>query len=123
MRRYLVVVAMPILIAGCMEGYTGATGLYPYDYKEITKAYIEKTFPDPKSLRTVAIGDPVKGNVGKELGWIVCLQANAKNRAGGYEGVKRTALLISDGAVTRSTTNAPFCYEKVLEPWPEMEGR
>jgi hypothetical protein len=123
MRRILFVLPIPILIAGCMDQYVGATGLYPYDYKQTTKAYIEKSFPDPTSLRTVALSDPVKGSIGNDLGWIVCFQADVKNRVGVYERLKRTALLLREGTVVRTTTNAPLCKEKVLEPWPEMEGK
>ena len=123
MRRLLFLISMVPLVAGCAQQDFKASGPYPQDYKRITASYIQKSFVDPTSLRDVAIGNPIKGRIGDENGWIVCLRANAKNRAGGYEGLKKTALLINHDKVTQFTNNAPLCNDTVLEPWPEMEGR
>ena len=123
MRRISILLPLVLLAAGCSNQDFDSPGPFPQDYKRITGLYIQKTFPDPTSMRDVAIGDPIMGHIGKEQGWIVCFRANAKNRAGGYDGVKKTAFLINHDKVTQTTTNAALCNNYVLEPWPEMEGK
>ena len=123
MRRILFLMPLVLLAAGCHNQDFDSPGPFPQDYKRITAAYIQKSFVNPTSLRDVAISDPVMGHIGNDQGWIVCLRANAMNRAGGYEGLKKTALLINHDKVTQFTNNAQFCNERVLEPWPEMEGK
>ena len=50
---------------------------------------------DPKSVSVVLTPDS--------------LQANAKNRMGGYTGLKRTAFLINNNKIVNAMTDAPFC--------------
>ena len=123
MRGIAILLPLALLAAGCAGQNFTAAGPFPQDYKRITGSYILKTFADPTSLRDVAIGAPIRGHIGNDQGWIVCVRADAKNRAGGYDGARKTAFLINHDQVTQSTNNAPLCNDTVLEPWPEMEGR
>jgi hypothetical protein len=123
MRGISFTLAMAILVAGCAGQDTDGTGPYPIHYEDITKAWVQKTYADPSSVRDIALAPPIRGHIGDKNGWLVCLQTNARSRAGGYEGLKRTALLINNGAVVQATTNAPVCKETSLEPWPGMIGR
>jgi hypothetical protein len=96
-------------------------GLPPSDYRQVLHSYINGNFFDPYSMRDVAISEPVAGKMYSVYGWIVCLQANAKNRMGGYVGLTKTAYLIKNDVIT-SETNSPFCGTVKLLPWPEMEN-
>jgi hypothetical protein len=96
-------------------------GPAPENYKAILKAHIEKNYFDPYSLRNVAISKPTLGKIGSDPGWLVCLQNNAKNRMGGYVGLKKDAYLIRNGVVIGSEDGAQVCETLQLEPWPEME--
>ena len=97
-------------------------GLPPSDYRRLMKTYINKDFFDPYSLRDVALSEPVAGQMYGSYGWIVCLQANAKNRMGGYIGLSKTAYLIKNNAIATTEKNSPFCETVPLQPWPEMES-
>jgi hypothetical protein len=98
-----------------------SAGPVPENYKAILKAHIEKNYFDPYSLRNVAISKPALGKIGSEPGWLVCLQNNAKNRMGGYVGLKKDAYLIRNGGIIGSEDAALVCDTLQLEPWPEME--
>jgi len=107
-------------MSGCMtvKPDSEAIGPYPSNYKEIVKEYVEKSYFDPYSMKSVAITHPVEGHLYFQQGWIVCLQANAKNKIGGYTGLKRNALLINNYSVTQSMTNAPLCKNSQLSYFP-----
>jgi hypothetical protein len=98
-----------------------SAGPAPENYKAILKAHIEKSYFDPYSVRNVAVSKPTLGKIGSEPGWVVCLQSNAKNRMGGYVGLKKDAYLIRNGIIINSETEAPVCEALQLEPWPEIE--
>lgn len=113
-----------IIITGCtVTPNPQAIGPYPSRYKEIVKSYVEQTYFDPYSMRSVEISTPVQGYIFFQQGWIVCLQNNAKNRMGGYIGLKKTAFLINHDRITQQLDNMPLCNELELSPWPELEGR
>ncbi len=124
-KRYLVSAGLlaGVLAACAVKPDPQAIGPYPDDYRGVVKAYVEETFYDPYSMRNVALSNPQQGHVYFEQGWVVCLQANAKNRMGAYTGLKRTALLINRDRVINMMEEAPFCDQVTLSPWPEMEGK
>ena len=53
----------------------------------------------------------------------MCLEANAKNRMGGYTGLQRTSFVINSGEVVDSLTLKPdlLYHGMVFTRWPEME--
>lgn len=112
-----------IIASGCMNANPTAIGPYPETYKAAVKSYIEKQYYDPYSMRSVAISEPQQGHLYFQQGWVVCLQANAKNRFGAYVGRRVTALLINNNTVTQDMVDAPLCKNVFLKPWPEMEAR
>lgn len=114
---------MLILSACAVKPDPEAAGPYPSNYKEILKRHIEESFYDPYSIRSVSISGPQMGHLYFRQGWIVCLEANAKNRLGGYVGLSRDAYLINRGQVVNMMEEAPFCDDLTLSPWPEMEGK
>ena len=117
--KTLIAISGILAIAGCMTVGPVEIGPYPTNYRNIVKAHIERSFFDPYSLRNVSIAGPLKG----PLGWIVCLEANAKNRMGGYTGLQRTSFVINSGKVVDTLTlKSPLlCQGMAFTRWPEME--
>ncbi len=123
-KNFLGAVLMVALISGCaVTPNPEAIGPYPSDYKETIKAHILRTYFDPYSVRSASVSMPREGHLFFQQGWIVCLEANAKNRMGGYIGIKRTAYLINRRSVVQTMDNAPLCDNSntYLYPWPELE--
>ena len=104
-RRLILVVLSLWLLGWSMSGCIPVTinsdtvGPYPDNYREIIKAHVLHTFFDPYSIRSASITGVGRGHLYFQPGWVVCLQCNAKNRLGGYVGIKKTAYLIYKGAV------------------------
>ena len=128
MMKKLIVVAC-LLLTGCAPIFTfhpEQAGPYPDNYKEIIRAHIERTFFDPYSLRSVRISNPHEGVFATTSGYRVCLEANAKNRMGGYIGLRRLTYLINSGQVVSSMDGGYICDNPPYNdyaPWPEMEGK
>ena len=99
-------------------------GPFPSDHKDIVRDYIKKQYFDPYSLRDVKISNVTSGHLGYTQGWVLCLECNAKNRMGGYSGLRRDLLLINDGQVVKTQENSRSCDSDVftMTPWPEMEN-
>lgn len=114
---------LSISLYACATPDAQAIGPYPTNYKEIMKAYIVENYFDPYSMRTVAISAPRTGHLYFQQGWLVCFQANAKNRLGGYVGLTKTAYLINRGRVVTSMEDALLCDQVSLIPWQEMEAQ
>ncbi len=123
-RALAAALAVGTLLAGCASPTINAdqAGPFPANYKAIMAAYIRQTYFDPYSMRDVAISAPVLGRIEYDSGWLLCLQANAKNRMGGYTGLKKTAYLVKYNSVAADLEDAPVCETLQLLPWPEMEN-
>jgi hypothetical protein len=93
------------------------------NYKALIRDYIENTFFDPYSLRDVAISFPVPGVLNFASGWIVCVEANARNRMGGYIGLEKTTFLIKNEQIKAMVEGASICENAAFAPWPIMENR
>jgi hypothetical protein len=121
----ILIASATALLVGCAARISESdAGPRPRDYKASLTAYIEQTFYDPYSLRSVGVTQLVPGRFGVlGSGWIVCLQANAKNRMGGYTGLQRTSYLFQRDNIVLSGEYADACQGVPFLPWPEMEGR
>ena len=118
-----------LTIVGCVGPLAGTSntldqyGPYPENYKQVFRTYLPKAFRDPDSLRDVAISIPIQGKMASIPGWLVCLQTNAKDRSGKYEGPTRRLYLMRDGAIADVLMKAQFCDKVSLQPWPTAERR
>ena len=122
-RNYFVaVLSMALVVGGCATRDPEKIGPYPSDYEQILIRHIEQSFFDPYSMRGVKISTPQAGHLFFQQGWIVCIEANAKNRMGAYVGVAQHAFLINSGSVVNSAKNPPLCKEMFLLPWLEMDS-
>jgi hypothetical protein len=123
------ILAACFAVVGCARPLAGGHntrdhyGPYPENYKQVFRSYLPKAFRDPDSLRDVAISIPTKGKMASIPGWLVCLQTNAKDRSGKYEGPVRRLYLMRDGAIADVRMKAPFCDKAGLQPWPASERR
>lgn len=82
-----------------------------------------QTLVDPYSLRSTAISDVTVVD-GRQ---IVCVEFNARNNYGGYEGVQRTTFVVTPeglihGSRARPVTTTATCYAAgvVMRPFPEL---
>lgn len=89
-------------------------GPMPEGYTALIRDHVRKTFFDPRSIQDARLSLPEQGHLFFQQGWIICLEANAKNRMGGYVGLKSTAYLINRGEIIRVMSDAPVCESKNL---------
>jgi len=126
--KRLIVAAVLLSLSGCAVKWTQeGAGPYPDNYREVVAAHMKQSYFDPYTLRDVQIGEPIPGVFGMLQGYLVCVQANARNRLGGYVGLARNSYLIDNTRVKFAISKDNRCYrdEKLskLYPWPEMEGK
>ena len=135
MRRTIASLVAAGLVVGCasLDQPNEFLGPYPYDYKSTIREHALRSFFDPYSIRDAAISEPVRSHTGEPNGWLVCLEANAKNRMGGYTGLSRTAYYVrAEGQVVGTETGDYgnyICTGRTLTgmrtltfaPWPELE--
>ena len=135
LREFFVTCVTIAMLAGCasLDQPNMSLGTFPADYKITIRKEVLRSFVDPYSIRSVSISAPIRSSMGEPNGWLVCLEANAKNRMGGYTGLSRTAYYIrSGGEVVGSETGSYgnyICSGKTLSGmrtlayslWPELE--
>jgi hypothetical protein len=115
-----------LLLAGCVTPDRNAIGPYPSGAGiDLVRDYVRQNFFDPYSMQDVSLSQPQHGHIFMSQGWIVCLEANAKNRMGGYTGLSRTAILIRNEKVISAFDKAPLCNDRSLiyTPWPDLMQR
>jgi hypothetical protein len=126
MRANVFVLAVFIALTNCggpIQSDSGPSrdpGPFPNDYKSILAQEIKRTYFDPHSLRDVSISTPIAGNLPHTVtGWVVCMEANGKNRMGGYVGLKTYGFLIRNGVViySESDMTTGLCRFQSLSPW------
>lgn len=111
MKKYTVILMIVLFLFSCatakdfrprpQDRDDSNFGIYPYNYKEITKEYLSKNLFDPYSA-FFTFSDPLKVKMAggsSPFGWAVCGTLNAKNRYGGYVGAEPYIVKIRDGAV------------------------
>lgn len=91
--------------------------------KAVIVAWAMDALADPYSLRSTGISavTEVKGTA------VVCVEFNARNQYGGYEGVQRTTFVVTPsglihGSRARAGTDTATCYDPavVMRPFPEL---
>ena len=119
--RFTLAGVLVFALFGCVTPDRSQIGPFPSNYKEIIKQTILKSYYDPYSIRSAAISYPQTGHLFFQQGWIVCVEANAKNRLGGYVGLKQTAYLLHNGTIVGQMQAAPLCQQVSYQPWPALE--
>lgn len=94
----------------------------PADYRARVAAKVRETFFDPYSIRDASISDPIAGQAILGPVQTVCVRANAKNRMGGYTGLKETAFTFLNGNLSVDSEYAALtCAKAAYGPFPEIE--
>lgn len=112
--KQIILAAIGVLFTGCVTPNQAQIGPYPADYIAIMREHIRRSYFDPYSLQDIAMTSPTQGHMFFQQGWIVCLEANGKNRMGGYTGLQRTAFLINNGVVVNAMERAQMCAANTL---------
>lgn len=119
------------LLAGCAGGGTGATetplldsASLPPNYRQIIVSKVKETFFDPYSIRDASISQPIAGRAALGPVATICVRSNAKNRMGGYTGLKATSYTFRAGALTVVDDQyaALTCDKATYEPFPEIDA-
>lgn len=98
------------------EFETADYGPYPEKYEQIIKAFYSEKLFDPYSA-AYNFSSPVKGwdrVKGKDVfGWTACAKINAKNRMGGYVGVRPFFFLIKNDQIISHFEIDPLGFDAV----------
>ena len=94
-------------------------GDYPDNYEQLIKDYFEVRLFDPytanykfsKPIKGYTRKAPVVGGGIHEFGYVVIVWINAKNRMGGYVGIKRYPMFIKNGVVSEIIRNPTYFKE------------
>lgn len=96
-----------------IELETASYGERPNQHKKIIENYIKSTLIDPDSAKFTNYSTPKKdwlsdNNIGGKtyLGWLVCVDVNAKNRYGGYVGRKFYTFIFRGSKIVYSQNEA-----------------
>lgn len=101
-------------------------GPLPTNYRQIIQENLKKYLVDPYSMRDVEISKPIPWYAVAKHGWLVCMRANTKNRAGGYTGLTDYSFHIVGGKVEFFMGRAEYiCKNKDVkfDRWAEVEEK
>ena len=133
-RQLPLLAALPLLLGCAAQTNIQITEPPPPDYREIVARHIRENFFDPYSIRDARIAAPKAGQLSRsdaiavEQGWVVCVRANAKNRVGGYTGLKTSAYLIRGKSVITSHSGDQHyevrtsCADVTYEDFKEIDA-
>jgi hypothetical protein len=131
MLRFAAVIVCGGLMAGCAgtqqvvpTGDVVAVEPLPPSYRQVIIAKVKETFFDPYSIRDAGISQPIRGQSALGATATVCVRANAKNRMGGYTGIKASSYTFRAGNLVLVDTDyaAMTCNAAVYEPFPEIDA-
>jgi hypothetical protein len=132
--RIAILMTVTALHTGCATQSLDPSEPPPANYRDIVARHVRENFFDPYSIRDASIAPPKPGELSRtdaiavERGWIVCVRANAKNRMGGYIGLKTSANLVRGGIVQTSHSGEQHyevrtnCAGAVYEPFREIDS-
>lgn len=130
MRQLFLAALAAACVGGCANSGSptgGANAMaedFPVYYREMIIAKAKESFVDPYSIRDASISTPIPGNsvMGQVL--TVCVRANAKNRMGGYTGLKATSFVFRGGQITAIDNEYAdiSCASAIYSPFPEIEA-
>lgn len=123
----VVVVAAALVLGGCQTDGAGTVAegpqTLPPDYRQQIIAKVKESFFDPYSIRDASISAPIPGANIYGATNTVCVRANAKNRMGGYIGLRSTMYVFNGPKLTVSSSDGAdwMCAKAAWEPFPEIE--
>lgn len=124
-------------LAGCMEPQEitppPEASEPPRNYEAAVAQFVRTTYFDPYSMRDVQISQPFYQSFPMVGGatWWVCVRANAKNRMGGYTGLRDRPIAFDGdridtqktgmiGPVTASDSGRGICGPAAWRSFPQL---
>ncbi len=143
LKRFQIIgfVAAAAILAGCSTtsapSANSNAGSPPSNYRATVTAKAKQSFIDPYSVRDATISQPLYASAifdgltpFPRKAWIVCIQANAKNRLGGYTGQQYTLIAFKGDAADFVLSGPEFtgqleshCSSGTFTAFPEIEGQ
>ena len=128
MRRTAAALCLFGTLAGCQtSGQPAPTAILdavPRNYRQVIADDIRNTFADPYSIRDASISQPIPrpdlifGNP-----HTVCVRMNAKNRMGGYTGMRATMFTFKDGRLSGNDPDmSSVCTNASYAAFPEIDS-
>jgi hypothetical protein len=129
MLRHLTIAAGVFLLAGCaaqprLEDGSVVANLPP-NYRDLIAQQVKKDYFDPYSIRDASISNPVDTTSIFGAVTNVCVKANAKNRMGGYIGVRATGYVFQSGKILNVLPDemiATQCESRSYVPFYEIDS-
>lgn len=123
--RPILVCAVALFLAACATtdprlAMANIEANLPTNYKALIIDHAKRDFFDPYSIRSARISEP--RSWGKLI--LVCVEANAKNRLGGYTGIQPTVYEFINKELSTSFSNNVFlCPSDITyRPFPDLEA-
>jgi hypothetical protein len=116
-----------LALAGCAQTtaqHAAAIPTLPANYRQLIIEHVRQTYNDPYSIRDAAISAPIAGTSFFGAVQSVCVRANAKNRMGGYIGLKANAITFREGRIVSFSEEyaGMICDGAIYEPFPEIDA-
>ena len=127
--RLTIMVTCALVLAGCAAQPQMQDGMVvanlPPNYRDVIAEHVKKTYFDPYSIRDASISNPV--DTTSIFGPVtnVCVKANAKNRMGGYIGIRATGYVFQSGKILNVLENemiAGQCESRSYDPFYEIDS-
>ena len=105
MNKTALILILVYMLTGCAgvgeisSSGEDSVGPYPDNWKSIAVAYIKTSYFDPYSVRDSEAAPPFRNRKAFYDTWTLCIRNNAKNRLGGYTGLRTTAIGIKKGQI------------------------
>ncbi len=130
MLRIVLGLGCALVLASCQTAAENVTPVavaaapMPANYRGQVADRVRATFFDPYSIRDAGISIPIAGQSLLGPMHTVCVRANAKNRMGGYIGIRETSYIFRNGQISLSDAEyaALTCANAVYEPFPEIDS-
>ena len=121
-KHSLSILAATFVASGCATSSAEDLGPPPSTYREVVAAHLKTTLFDPYSVRDAMISEPRSGRSLSGPKWNVCFRGNAKNRLGGYTGLKEILFVFEGEQIiaTDSDYGAITCQGMRYSEFPEL---
>lgn len=123
--KHLAFAFSAVTLSACMATTDSQpTDPFPANYRQIVADHLKSNLFDPYSVRNAQISEPRAHNAIAGPRWNVCFRGNAKNRLGGYTGMRDTLFVIQSGRIiaTDDEYGSTTCAGATFGPFPELAG-
>jgi hypothetical protein len=131
MRRSILMLMFPLLLAGCSSDYAyqreaslQAHSVYPQNYRSEILALMRTYLNDPTGVRDAFVSEPAQRAIDGADRYASCVRYNAKKSGGGYAGSRDSMVLFRAGRLDRimdSEFARAQCKTAKYAPFPELQ--